>query len=173
MNSRLTSMAMTSFASAEAVRATSLLLFRLAYNRKAAIPGPGGPRYRMRPFSTRMFRTAIRVDRDRALRGASRARSRSEQGSSCFYFVDTCPGRLDRGFLFVAAEALADHLLFLIRASTAKPPLGSRVALTATPGVIWYWPWIVWPCVVVTLLEKVTKRLPVTRCWIVMFAPAF
>jgi hypothetical protein len=173
MNSRLPSMAMISFVSAEAVRPTSLRFFPVAYNRKTAIPGRGGPWYRMQLFSTRMFRTAIHVDRDWVLRGASRARSRSEQGSSCIYIVDTCPDRHDRGFLFAAAKALPDHLLFLIKASTAKPPLGSRVALTATPGVIWYWPWIVWPCVVVTLLEKVTNRLPVTRCWMVMLAPAF
>lgn len=37
------------------------------------------------------------------------------------------------------------YLLFLISASTAKPPLGSRVALRATLGVTWYCPWMVWP----------------------------
>ena len=48
--------------------------------------------------------------------------------------------------------------------SMAKPPLGSRVALTATRGDTWYWPWMTWLCVDATLLENVMKRLPVTRC---------
>src|SRR6516164_6101122 len=55
--------------------------------------------------------------------------------------------------------------------SNAKPPLGSRVPLTAKRGVTWYCPWMVWPCVDARLLEKVTNRLLVTRCWTVMFAP--
>jgi len=55
--------------------------------------------------------------------------------------------------------------------STAMPPFGSRVALTETRGERRYCPWIVWLWVDATLVEKVTKRLPVTRCWMVTFAP--
>ena len=32
------------------------------------------------------------------------------------------------------------YQVFLMMVSMAKPPLGSRVALTATRGETWYWP---------------------------------
>ena len=45
------------------------------------------------------------------------------------------------------------------------------MALNATRGDTWYCPWMVWLCVEATLVEKVTNRFPVTRCWMVRFAP--
>ena len=56
------------------------------------------------------------------------------------------------------------HQLFLMSASKAKPPFGSRVALNASRGDTWYCPWMVWLCVEATFVENVTKRFPVTRC---------
>src|ERR1039458_2318764 len=72
----------------------------------------------------------------------------------------------------IALHEDCPHHVFLICVSTATPPLGSRVTLTATRGEIWYCPWMVCPWVVVTLLEKVTNKLLVTRCCTVMLAPA-